>query len=40
MLKCDNKAYQDYEWTSATAAARRHVKILGKVRSAIGVKVF
>ncbi|WP_232504683.1 S24 family peptidase [Acidovorax delafieldii] len=40
VLKCDNKAYQDYEWTSATAAARRRVKILGKVRSAISVKVF
>lgn len=40
MLKCDNKAYQDYEWTGATAAARRRVKILGKVLSAISVKVF
>ena len=40
VLKCDNKAYQDYEWTGATAAARRRVKVLGKVRSAISVKVF
>ena len=40
VLKCDNKAYQDYEWTGATAAPRRRVKILGKVRSAISVKVF
>ena len=40
VLKCDNKAYQDYEWTGATVAARRSVKILGKVRSAISVKVF
>ena len=40
VLKCDNKAYQDYEWTGATAAARRRVKVLGKVRSAISVKMF
>ena len=40
VLKCDNKAYQDYEWTGATAAARRSVKILGKVRSAISAQVF
>lgn len=40
VLKCDNKAYQDYEWTSAATAARRRVKIFGKVRSAISVKVF
>ncbi len=40
VLKCDNKAYQDYEWTSTAAAARRRVKILGKVCSAISVKMF
>lgn len=40
VLKCDNKAYQDYEWTVATPAARRRVKIFGKVRGAISVKVF
>lgn len=40
VLKCDNKAYQDYEWTAGTLAARRRVKIFGKVRGAISVKVF
>lgn len=40
VLKCDNKAYQDYEWTGTTAASKRRVKVLGKVRSAISVKVF
>ena len=40
VLKCDNKAYQDSEWMGATAAGRRRIKVLGKVRSAICVKVF
>jgi len=40
VLKCDNKAYQDHEWTGAASAVRRRVKILGKVHGAIRVQVF
>lgn len=40
VLKCDNKAYRDHEWMTATSVARRGVKILGKVHSAISVHVF
>lgn len=40
VLKCDNKAYQDDEWTGAASAACRRVTILGKVRGAISVQVF
>ncbi len=39
VLKCDNKAYQDIEWTGKAAASPRGVKIIGKVHGAICAQV-
>ena len=40
VLKCDNKAYADHEWTAATSGRRRGVKVVGKVHGAISVHLF
>ena len=40
ILKCDNKAYADDEWSPATPGRRRGVKVLGKVQGAISAQLF
>lgn len=40
VLKCDNRAYRDYELKTVASASRRGVKIVGKVHGAISAQVF
>ncbi|MCU7370022.1 S24 family peptidase [Paucibacter sp. O1-1] len=39
ILKCDNKAYGDCEWMGTASAARRGLKILGKVHATLTVSL-
>lgn len=39
VLKCDNRAYREQEWAWTTSAARRRLKVLGKVQGSIGARL-
>lgn len=40
VLKCDNRAYGDWELKAGAATRRSGLRILGKVQGAIGMRVF
>lgn len=40
LLKCDNKAYADSEFGEGSAARRRGLRLLGKVRGTIAMRVY
>lgn len=40
VLKCDNRAYADHEWTTAASGRRHGVRVVGKVHGAISVHLF
>lgn len=40
LLKCDNKAYADSEFDESAVARKQGLRLLGKVRGAIGMRIY